>query len=48
MPEILDFIFKVLNYFIDNKIIDLWVAIILTISVILIYPSLLRIEMRVR
>lgn len=48
MPEILDFIFKVLNYFVDNKIIDLWVAFILAISVILIYSSLLRIDYMIR
>lgn len=44
MSEILNFIFKVLNYFVDNKIIDIWVAIILAVSVILIYLSLLRID----
>lgn len=44
MPEILDPIVKFLQYCIENRIIEVWVAFLLIASVIFIYLSLLKID----
>lgn len=44
MPGAMNYILKTRQYFIDNKIIDMWGALILAVAVVLIYASLLRID----
>ncbi|MEY6761363.1 hypothetical protein [Kluyvera ascorbata] len=44
MPEILDSIIKFLQYCIENKIIEVWVAFLLIAAVVFIYFSLLKID----